>query len=67
MWEVFNMGCGLVAMVPADVADAAVDLLGSFHPGTARIGSVTDRAGRVALPALGIENDRTSGTLTGPA
>ena len=25
MWEVFNMGCGLVAMVPAEQADAAVD------------------------------------------
>ncbi|MFN3592638.1 MAG: AIR synthase-related protein [Thermaurantiacus sp.] len=27
MWEVFNMGCGLVAVVPEDQADAAVAIL----------------------------------------
>ena len=66
MWEVFNMGCGLVAMVPADQAEAAVALLADFHPGTAVIGSVTDQAGRVEIPPLGIRNDPVSGTLTGP-
>jgi phosphoribosylformylglycinamidine cyclo-ligase len=58
MWEVFNMGCGFVAIVPPDRAGDAVELLGAHHPGTAVIGQVTDSAGRVALPALGIEGDR---------
>ena len=43
MWEVFNMGCGFVAMVPAEQADAAVELLSGFHPGTAVIGQITRR------------------------
>ena len=34
MWEVFNMGCGFCAVVPAAQADAAVALLGARHPGT---------------------------------
>jgi phosphoribosylformylglycinamidine cyclo-ligase len=67
MWEVFNMGCGLVAMVPADQADGAVALLSEFHPGTAVIGAVTDRTGTVEVPALGIRNDPVSGTLVGPS
>jgi phosphoribosylformylglycinamidine cyclo-ligase len=52
MWQVFNMGCGFCAIVPADQADAAVALLGRHHPGTARIGTVTGRAGQVEHPAL---------------
>jgi phosphoribosylformylglycinamidine cyclo-ligase len=67
MWEVFNMGCGLVAMVPAEQAADAVALLSDFHPGTAQVGSVTDRAGTVELPALGIRNDQGAGKLIGPA
>jgi phosphoribosylformylglycinamidine cyclo-ligase len=67
MWEVFNMGTGMVAMVPAAQADAAVALLSRFHPGTAVIGAVTDRAGSVEVPPLGIHNDHVSGTLVGPA
>ena len=54
MWEVFNMGCGLAAMVPAEQAGAAVDLLSSFHPGTAVIGSLTDHADEIELAGLGI-------------
>ena len=54
MWEVFNMGCGLCAVVPAAEADAAVELLGQHHPGTARIGWVTGDADRVTVPALGL-------------
>ena len=50
MWEVFNMGCGFVAVVPADRAGDAVALLAARHPGSARIGTVTDRAGRVQRP-----------------
>jgi phosphoribosylformylglycinamidine cyclo-ligase len=67
MWEVFNMGCGLVAMVPADQAKAAVALLSDFHPGTAVIGSVTETPGTVEVPGLGISTDPVSGTLIGPA
>ena len=33
MYEVFNMGCGFVAVVPAGDADAAVELLGAAPPG----------------------------------
>ena len=67
MWEVFNMGCGLVAIVPAARADAAVALLGDFHPGAAVIGAVTADNGVVAVPTLGIRNDPVSGKLVGPA
>jgi phosphoribosylformylglycinamidine cyclo-ligase len=52
MWEVFNMGCGFVAMVPAERADEAVALLGARHPGTAPIGRVTGEAGRVTVAGL---------------
>jgi phosphoribosylformylglycinamidine cyclo-ligase len=55
MWEVFNMGCGFCVIAPADQAEEAVALLGVHHPGTAVIGSVTDRAGLVGVPELGIE------------
>ena len=63
MWEVFNMGCGLVAMVRDDQARAAVELLSHLHPGAAVIGSVTERAGVVTVPSLGIQGDKQSGTL----
>jgi phosphoribosylformylglycinamidine cyclo-ligase len=52
MWQVFNMGCGFCAVVPADRAADAVALLGARHPGTAVIGAVTPDAGRIAHPAL---------------
>ena len=54
MWEVFNMGCGLVAMVPADQAQAAVDLLASFHPGAAVIGTLTEHDDLIEVPPIGI-------------
>ncbi|CAA9474433.1 MAG: Phosphoribosylformylglycinamidine cyclo-ligase [uncultured Solirubrobacteraceae bacterium] len=47
MWDVFNMGCGFVAVVAETDADEAVALLAARHPGTARIGTVTDRAGQI--------------------
>ena len=50
MWEVFNMGCGFVSVVAADDADAAIALLSGRHPGSARIGTVTDRAGQIQRP-----------------
>jgi phosphoribosylformylglycinamidine cyclo-ligase len=52
MWDVFNMGCGFVALVPGDRADDAAALLGGHHPGTARIGTVTGDGGRLTAPGL---------------
>jgi phosphoribosylformylglycinamidine cyclo-ligase len=49
-WDVFNMGCGLVAVVPADRADEAAALLARRHPGTRRIGTVSGDAGRISAP-----------------
>jgi phosphoribosylformylglycinamidine cyclo-ligase len=54
MWEVFNMGCGFCAVVPESTAAAATALLAEHHPGARRIGTVTDRAGRVEVPAAGV-------------
>jgi phosphoribosylformylglycinamidine cyclo-ligase len=54
MWEVFNMGCGMCAMVPSEHADDAIALLGRYHPGTAIIGRVTESQGEVALPGSGL-------------
>jgi phosphoribosylformylglycinamidine cyclo-ligase len=50
MWEVFNMGCGFCAVVPEAAAADATAILVAHHPGTRRIGTVTDRAGRVDVP-----------------
>jgi phosphoribosylformylglycinamidine cyclo-ligase len=52
MWEVFNMGCGFVAIVPGERADEAAALLAARHPGAARIGAVTGDAGRVAVAGV---------------
>jgi phosphoribosylformylglycinamidine cyclo-ligase len=54
LWEVFNMGCGFCAVVPEGMVDTAVALLESHHPGTRRIGTVTDRAGRIDVPPAGV-------------
>ncbi|HEU4978182.1 MAG TPA: phosphoribosylformylglycinamidine cyclo-ligase [Solirubrobacteraceae bacterium] len=54
MWEVFNMGCGFVAIVPEERADEAAQLLGARHPGAARIGTVTAEAGRVSAPGVSL-------------
>jgi phosphoribosylformylglycinamidine cyclo-ligase len=48
MWEVFNMGCGFVAVVPAEQAADASALLEAHHPGTAVIGRVTANAGQIS-------------------
>jgi len=47
MWEIFNMGCGFVAVVPDAQAAIATELLAARHAGSARIGTVTDRAGQI--------------------
>ena len=54
MWEVFNMGCGLVAIVAEEQADEAAAILAAHHAGARRIGTVTDQAGTVTLPELGL-------------
>ena len=57
-WEVFNMGCGFVAVVASRAGGRAPPtLLAPHHPGTRRIGTVTDAAGRVAVPTRGIGGD----------
>ena len=48
MHEVFNMGCGFVAVVPAAQAADAAALLASHHPGAAVIGGVTTEAGEIS-------------------
>ena len=53
-YQVFNMGCGFVAVVAAGDATDAASLLAAHHPGTRVIGRVTDEAGRVTLPGLGV-------------
>jgi phosphoribosylformylglycinamidine cyclo-ligase len=57
MWEVFNMGCGFVAVVPESAAQRAVALLQTRHPGTAVIGRCDDRGGGVSVPSVGIEGE----------
>ena len=54
MWEVFNMGCGFCAVLPEADAAAAAALLAAHHPGTRRIGTVTDRPGEVTVPSAGV-------------
>jgi len=54
MWEVFNMGCGMVCVVPEEHGDEAARLLAGHHEGARRIGTVTDRAGQVDVPGLGL-------------
>jgi phosphoribosylformylglycinamidine cyclo-ligase len=49
-YQVFNMGIGFVAVVPAGQAGPASELLDEFHAGTRVIGRVTDRAAVVSLP-----------------
>jgi phosphoribosylformylglycinamidine cyclo-ligase len=62
-WEVFNMGCGFVAIVPEPAADEATALLAEHHPGTRRVGTVTTGAGRVSAPGVagGREGLRAAG------
>jgi phosphoribosylformylglycinamidine cyclo-ligase len=61
LYEVFNMGCGFCVVVPHDDADAAVELLGRHHPGTAVIGQATTASGVVELPKQGLIGRRGEG------
>ncbi|WCB91407.1 Phosphoribosylformylglycinamidine cyclo-ligase [Baekduia alba] len=58
MWEVFNMGCGFMAIVPEADADAASAILAARHPGARRIGTVTDQVGTITVPGLGLSYPR---------
>jgi phosphoribosylformylglycinamidine cyclo-ligase len=61
MHQVFNMGCGFCVIVaPAQIGEALA-LLEEHHPGAAVIGSVTDGAGLVELPADGLAGREGSG------
>jgi len=53
-YQVFNMGCGFIAVVRAADAERAVELLARHHEGSRRIGHVTDRAGAITVPHHGI-------------
>ena len=50
MWDVFNMGCGFIVVVPAEHAEEAAGILAARHPGAAPIGAVTDRPGVIERP-----------------
>ncbi len=58
MYDVFNMGCGLCAVVLEADAHRAVELLSAHHPGSAVIGAATAEAGVVHHPALGGTTER---------
>jgi phosphoribosylformylglycinamidine cyclo-ligase len=53
-YQVFNMGCGFVAVVPGGDGDEVARLLGEHHPGARVIGRVTADAGAVSLPTVGV-------------
>ena len=59
MYEVFNMGCGFAATVPADQAEQAAAILASHHSGSRQIGEVTAEVGQIEVPALSIAGDET--------
>ena len=47
MHEVFNMGCGFCAVVPAADEEAALALLRAHYPGAARIGRAVEGPPRI--------------------
>jgi phosphoribosylformylglycinamidine cyclo-ligase len=50
--EVFNLGCGFCAVVPADDAGEAAELLARHHPGSRPVGRATTATGVVEAPGL---------------
>jgi phosphoribosylformylglycinamidine cyclo-ligase len=64
MYEVFNMGCGFCCVVPAGDAEAAVELLSGYHPGSAVIGAATGNEGVVELPRPGLAGRRGEGFVS---
>ena len=61
MWETFNMGCGFCCVVPADHAEAALEILAKRHPGAAVIGTVAPEPGVVELAQAGLAGRRGEG------
>src|SRR5215218_1291781 len=61
LYEVFNMGCGFCVVVPPDDLEAALELLGRHHPGSALIGRTTTATGVVELPKQGLIGRRGEG------
>jgi phosphoribosylformylglycinamidine cyclo-ligase len=57
MWEVFNMGTGFCCVARAGDVEQALELLRKRHPGAAVIGAVTDEAGIVRVPPVGLIGD----------
>ncbi len=57
--EVFNMGVGFCAVVAAADVDQALATLTPHHPGAARVGEVSDRAGAVELVGPGLTGSRS--------
>ena len=51
MHDVFNMGCGFCAVVPADAEDEALDMLRRHYPDAKRIGRATEGRGVVRARA----------------
>jgi phosphoribosylformylglycinamidine cyclo-ligase len=58
MWEVFNMGTGFCCVVAPSGAERALNLLRRHHAGAGVIGQVTDEAGVVRLPSVGLAGDK---------
>jgi len=58
MWQVFNMGTGFCCVVARGDAEQALAALRSRHPGAAVVGEVTDEAGVVRIPPVGLIGDR---------
>jgi phosphoribosylformylglycinamidine cyclo-ligase len=54
---VFNMGTGFCCVVAAGEADTALGVLRSHYPDAAVIGGVTEEAGMVRLPGVGLVGD----------
>jgi phosphoribosylformylglycinamidine cyclo-ligase len=52
MYDVFNMGCGFCAVVPAGEEDSALKLLRRHYPAAKRVGRVTDGPPRVHRPGF---------------
>ena len=57
MYEVFNMGCGFCCVVAAASEAAALQSLQQAYPTAATIGRVTDAAGTVSMPTVGLCGD----------
>ncbi len=55
--QVFNMGCGFCCVLPADEADAAIELLAQQHAGAAVIGTATSGTGIVELTRENLRGD----------